>query len=286
MSVSVSVSLSLLQARAADALGAVYIDHAGAKQDCLVYKFRITLDGYDITPRGGNGTFAVLGKRGTYADDMDKRAVDDYRYINYPEDKRGVVAAGTWRNYEVSIVATDAAGNRGEPTPFVWTIDKRIPITSLTKTPPVLSHVSRNVTFDWLSDEDGATRELAFVCQIDGNKPYACARGAKGCVPPSRPALLPWPPFLHAVPPCALAYVFCVACLAGRRASSLCTCSPSPYKHTHTHHHHHHHHHPYSLSHPLVVGVFDCTVTPGTPSRAWWGRPYLTTRRCRRPSTL
>jgi hypothetical protein len=90
------------------------------------------------------------------------------------------VLEGQWRTYNLTVVATDIAGNVGGSSSRVWTLDRRVPITSLTVVPPPLSAARTGVVVNWLSDEDGTSRNITYRCSIDGALPTVCIRTAVG----------------------------------------------------------------------------------------------------------
>lgn len=174
--------------------GASFVDHLGQLHDCRLFRFRVLLDGYDITPRGCPNLFLLSGlcarhwqfcagvdlkacslprvnsagmsnrigsaaehkKIGSFSEDMDDRDEATYNYRNYLSSTDPVLS-GEWREYSLMVVPVDTAGLRGAASRFKWTIDHRKPITSITETPGALSG-DTSAFFAWVSDEDGESR--------------------------------------------------------------------------------------------------------------------------------
>ena len=175
--------------------GAVFTDHTGHVHECDRYTFRTLLDGYDLTPRVVPGQPAPTPRKvASFADDMNSRAYTALEYMNY-KGSLAPVQTGEWRDFTLTVVATDVAGNTATDggAPFTWTIDMRAAVTSITRAPDQLSSDAVDVLFDWLSDEDGTTRNLTYVCTVDDGAPYACARGDDGYTIPELPPPPPGP---------------------------------------------------------------------------------------------
>lgn len=165
-----------VESDAEGSVGIEFTDHTGIVQNCDRYSFRIELDGYDITPR--TELWSRADRVGAaYFDDMDSRQTDLYHYPNYRGDQMPT-APGSWRDYTLAVIPTDSAGNRGSPVVAPFTVDKRAPITSITRAPAALSSQSAATVFDWMCDEDGATRNVSFLCTVDDGVPYNCKPGA------------------------------------------------------------------------------------------------------------
>lgn len=63
----------------------------------------------------------ILEDSFTYIDDMNARNLQEYRYEVYSGD-RAPVLNGQFREFKLSIVPTDKAGNVGAAYDFRWTI--------------------------------------------------------------------------------------------------------------------------------------------------------------------
>lgn len=151
------------------------------RNDVIRYTFKTLLDGYDLTPRLIPGEAPPAPHRvASFADDVNSRAYTELNYLNYA-GSLAPVELGEWRDFTLTVVPTDVAGNVAADggVPFMWTIDMRAAITSITTAPEQLSSDSANIRFAWLSDEDGTTRKLTYQCAVDGGAPYECSRSGE-----------------------------------------------------------------------------------------------------------
>jgi arylsulfatase A-like enzyme len=147
------------------------VDAAGNQSHAATYRWIVDLTPPTVTLKSvppqmtqlTHATFRWKSEHGaTFQCSLDDSALADCT----PPAQYSGLADG---QHLFKVVATDLAGNTGDPTSYLWTVDTVSPTITITSEPPDPSP-DPSATFEFRSTDPTAT----FTCALDGAPPQAC----------------------------------------------------------------------------------------------------------------